>query len=151
MRKICLCVAAAASLLVAPAAYAQFVYLGHEYCWYSGGWKGPGFYRCGYAWRHGYGWGGPAGWMGYSYRGGAYYHGGAVYRGYYGGYHGGGVNAGAGYVSDPNGRYTQGTTVNGSNRSPTGSGIVTGPKGRNSSGAHTSRPGDQAGAVVPGH
>src|SRR5579871_3752596 len=22
----------------------QYVYLGHDYCWYGGGWHGPGFY-----------------------------------------------------------------------------------------------------------
>jgi len=35
---------------------------GRHYCWYGGGWRGPGFYWCGYAWRRG------------GYRGG--YHGG---------------------------------------------------------------------------
>ena len=45
---------------------AQFYHGGRQYCWYPGGWKGPGFYWCGYAYRTGYGWGGPAGWMGYS-------------------------------------------------------------------------------------
>ena len=34
---------------------AQFVYSGHQYCWYGNGWKGAGFYWCGYAWRHGFG------------------------------------------------------------------------------------------------
>src|SRR5271168_1037792 len=94
----------------------QFVYLGHQYCWYDGGWKGPGFYWCGYAYRHGYGWGGGAGWMGYSYRGGAYYHGGAVYRGggyYGGGYHGGAVSGGSAYARGPNGGVAHGGYVNG--------------------------------------
>lgn len=74
---------------------AQFAYLGRQYCWYPNGWKGPGFYWCGYAGRYGYGWGGPAGWMGYTYRGGSYYHGGAVYRG-------------GGYVRGPNGAVAHG-------------------------------------------
>ena len=26
----------------------QFVWLGHEYCWYDDGWQGPGWYWCGY-------------------------------------------------------------------------------------------------------
>ena len=43
----------------------QFIYLGHNYCWYDGGWQGPGFYWCGYAWRHGFGWGGGSGWHGW--------------------------------------------------------------------------------------
>src|SRR6201996_7316455 len=48
---------------------AQFVYLGRNYCWYDDGWRGPGFYWCGYAWRRGFGWGGGAGWHGW-HRGG---------------------------------------------------------------------------------
>ena len=42
-----------------------YFYGGQNYCWYGGGWDGPGFYRCGYAWRRGYGWGGPSGWRGW--------------------------------------------------------------------------------------
>ena len=64
---------------------AQFLWGGRNYCWYDGGWRGPGYYWCGYAWRRGYGWGGPGGWHGWA-RGGGGYHGG----GYGGGYHGGG-------------------------------------------------------------
>jgi hypothetical protein len=55
---------------------AQYVYLGHDWCWYEGAWRGPGFYWCGYAWRRGYGWGGPAGWRGW-YGGGHYWRHGA--------------------------------------------------------------------------
>ena len=44
----------------------QYVYGGYRHCWYRGGWKGPGWYRCGYAWRRGYGWGGPVGWNGWA-------------------------------------------------------------------------------------
>jgi hypothetical protein len=48
----------------------QFIYLGRNYCWYDGGWRGPGFYWCGYAWRQGFGWGGGWGWRGwYGHRG----------------------------------------------------------------------------------
>jgi hypothetical protein len=43
----------------------QFYWDGRRYCWYRHGWHGPGFYRCGYAWRHGHGWGGPMGWHGW--------------------------------------------------------------------------------------
>jgi hypothetical protein len=56
---------------------AQWFWGGRNYCWYDGGWRGPGYYWCGYAWRRGYGWGGGYGWRGW--RGGhpyAYYHGG---------------------------------------------------------------------------
>jgi hypothetical protein len=58
----------------------QFIYLGRNYCWYDGGWHGPGFYWCGYAWRRGYGWGGGSGWRGWAghpgwngWRGGAWH------------------------------------------------------------------------------
>src|SRR5580692_4258112 len=44
---------------------AQFVFGGRNYCWYDDGWRGPGFYWCGYAWRRGLGWGGGVGWHGW--------------------------------------------------------------------------------------
>jgi hypothetical protein len=44
---------------------AQFIWQGHRYCWYERGWRGPGWYRCGFAWRRGLGWGGPVGWRGW--------------------------------------------------------------------------------------
>jgi hypothetical protein len=47
----------------------QYVYRGRNHCWYPTGWKGPGWYWCGYRWRRGYGWGGPVGWRGWNYRG----------------------------------------------------------------------------------
>ena len=53
----------AGPLAVTPA---QYVYLGHNYCWYDAGWQGAGFYWCGYAMRRGYGWGGGEGWRGWS-------------------------------------------------------------------------------------
>lgn len=43
----------------------QYRWAGREYCWYPDGWRGPGFYRCGYRLRVGYGWGGPVGWHGW--------------------------------------------------------------------------------------
>src|SRR5579871_6174061 len=55
---------------------AQYFYGGHDYCWYDGGWHGPGFYYCGFAWRRGWGWGGPLGWRGW-YGGPTYWRGGA--------------------------------------------------------------------------
>jgi hypothetical protein len=45
--------------------HVQFRWAGGEYCWYEDGWRGPGFYRCGYRLRVGRGWGGPAGWHGW--------------------------------------------------------------------------------------
>jgi hypothetical protein len=91
---------------------AQWFWGGRNYCWYDGGWSGPGYYWCGYAWRRGYGWGGGYGWHrwggghpyayyhGGGYRGGGDWHGGGDYHhggDYHGGdYHGGGDHHGGG-------------------------------------------------------
>lgn len=98
---------------------AQYIYGGRHYCWYDLGWRGPGFYWCGYGARRGYGWGGGVGWHGWShggYRGGYRhgYHGG--YRGGYhgsgyahrGGYHGGGHYGGGGHGGYHGGHGTYG-------------------------------------------
>ncbi len=45
-----------------PIEKVQFIQGGITYCWYPSGWRGPGFYRCGWAWRTGLGWGGGWGW-----------------------------------------------------------------------------------------
>ena len=70
--------------------HVQFFYTGRNYCWYDGGWHGPGFYWCGYGLRVGYGWGGPWGWNGwYGHRGWNGWDGTAVWRGPgYPGWHG---------------------------------------------------------------
>lgn len=93
MRKFVLAAAAAAGFLAAPllpgsaeaapigaagfaqaaqdmnlAETVQYVYRGRRHCWYPTGWRGSGWYWCGYRWRRGYGWGGPAGWRGWYYR-----------------------------------------------------------------------------------
>jgi hypothetical protein len=70
----------------------QYIYGGQNYCWYTGGWQGPGFYQCGFAWRVGFGWGGGYGWRGW---GGGYAHG---WRGGGQGYAGGRGN-GQGYAN----------------------------------------------------
>ncbi|HEY1940808.1 MAG TPA: hypothetical protein VGH40_01680 [Roseiarcus sp.] len=78
---------------VAPVEKTQFAYGGYNYCWYPGGWRGPGYYWCGYAWRTGLGWGGPFGWNGWRWRGGyGGWHGGYGWHG--GGWHGGGWHGG---------------------------------------------------------
>ena len=70
---------------------AQYVYGGRRHCWYPNGWRGGGWYRCGYAKRRGYGWGGAAGWNGWAAPGvvvvaprvvapGRYYYGGRHYQ-----------------------------------------------------------------------
>jgi hypothetical protein len=69
---------------------AQFVLGGRNFCFYASGWKGPGFYWCGYANRRGLGWGGAEGWNGWRRGGvGGGFHGGVVHRGGRGGFHGG--------------------------------------------------------------
>lgn len=88
MKSLILAAAAAAALstgAVAPAANAQpalqltpvqfgfYLYGGRQYCYYFDGWRGPGWYWCGYAYRRGYGWGGPEGWRGWD-RGGRGHH-----------------------------------------------------------------------------
>jgi hypothetical protein len=50
-----------------------YIFGGRHYCFYIDGWRGPGWYWCGYAQRRGFGWGGPRGWHGWGgggYRGG---------------------------------------------------------------------------------
>ncbi|HUI96266.1 MAG TPA: ricin-type beta-trefoil lectin domain protein [Xanthobacteraceae bacterium] len=46
----------------ASAAPEYYYYTGHQYCWYDGGWHGPGWYWCGENLHVGIGWGGPIGW-----------------------------------------------------------------------------------------
>jgi hypothetical protein len=46
---------------------AVYVVSGRRYCFYFDGWHGPGWYRCGFAWRSGLGWGGAYGWRGWHY------------------------------------------------------------------------------------
>ena len=43
----------------------QFTWQGRPFCWYNTGWRGPGWYQCGFRWRRGLGWGGPVGWRGW--------------------------------------------------------------------------------------
>ncbi len=61
----------AAADRMSPVTEAQYAYVrywrGRRYCFYWDGWQGPGWYRCGYEWRHGYGWGGNPGWHGWVY------------------------------------------------------------------------------------
>jgi hypothetical protein len=52
----------AASDLGAVTEQVQFRFGGYDYCWADDGWRGPGWYWCGYAYRPGFGWGGPVGW-----------------------------------------------------------------------------------------
>jgi hypothetical protein len=53
--------------LVDQVAVRVYVHDGHRYCFYFNGWHGPGWYRCGFAFRRGLGWGGVYGWNSWSY------------------------------------------------------------------------------------
>jgi hypothetical protein len=73
---------------------AQFLFGGRNYCWYDDGWRGPGWYWCGYANRTGFGFGGGEGFHGWRRGGrGGGHGGGGVFRG--GGAHGGVFHGGA--------------------------------------------------------
>jgi hypothetical protein len=54
---------------VTTVAAAPFMFGGHNYCWYPGGWQGAGWYWCGYAYRQGIGWGGGEGFHGWNHGG----------------------------------------------------------------------------------
>jgi len=53
--------------LVDQVAVRVYTHEGRRYCFYFEGWHGPGWYRCGFAWRRGIGWGGVYGWNSWSY------------------------------------------------------------------------------------
>jgi hypothetical protein len=106
-----------------PIEKTQYYWGGQNYCWYPNGWRGPGWYWCGYAFTYGYGWGGGYGWRGWGVPGGwnggwhggypgwhgGYpgWHGGGIYHGHggYPGYHGGGVYHGGGMYHGGGGMY----------------------------------------------
>jgi hypothetical protein len=53
--------------LIDQVAVRVYVHEGRRYCFYFDGWHGPGWYRCGFAWRRGIGWGGVYGWNSWTY------------------------------------------------------------------------------------
>ncbi len=53
--------------LVDQVAVRVYVHEGRRFCFYFDGWHGPGWYRCGFAFRRGLGWGGEYGWNGWGY------------------------------------------------------------------------------------
>jgi hypothetical protein len=53
--------------LIDQVAVRVYVHEGQRYCFYFDGWHGPGWYRCGFAFRRGLGWGGVYGWNDWSY------------------------------------------------------------------------------------
>ena len=53
--------------LVDQVALRVYIHEGRRYCFYFNGWHGPGWYRCGFAFRRGLGWGGTYGWNDWSY------------------------------------------------------------------------------------
>ncbi|MDX2156559.1 MAG: hypothetical protein SFW09_08610 [Hyphomicrobiaceae bacterium] len=50
-----------------PVEAVQYYHNKRQHCWHWDGWKGPGWYWCGYHKRRGYGWGGGAGWNKWSH------------------------------------------------------------------------------------
>ncbi len=73
-------IAPAAPSLIENTAYIdvapdRVLFNGRWYCWYDSGWRGPGYYWCGYAMRVGFGWGGGDGWRGHWRRGGGHWRG----------------------------------------------------------------------------
>ena len=80
----------------------DFMLGGRNYCWYDDGWRGPGWYWCGYGSRYGYGWGGGEGfngWREHRYERDWHGHGGGGGGGRHdhGGTHGGGMHGGGGH------------------------------------------------------
>ena len=94
--------------LVDQVAVRVYVHAGHRYCFYFNGWHGPGWYRCGFAFRRGYGWGGVYGWNDWSY---------GPYERRYGG-------ARMGVETHSRSTTTTGSTIKNGNRSGTMSGNV---------------------------
>jgi hypothetical protein len=92
---------------------AQFIFSGRNYCWYPGGWQGPGYYWCGYAWRRGFGWGGGAGWNGWHGGGGGWRGAGWRGAGGHGGWQGGGGRGGFAHAGGMHGGAVHGQAVGG--------------------------------------
>jgi hypothetical protein len=71
MRTLMYVIAAAIAIVASSTSFntaakaEDFVYQGHKHCWYDNGWKGPGWYWCGYADKKGKGWGGAEGFQGW--------------------------------------------------------------------------------------
>src|SRR5215475_11002989 len=103
------------------------VYGGHRYCFYFNGWHGPGWYRCGFAFRRGLGWGGVYGWNDWSY---------APYEPRFGGRHHGqriGVESGSRRFGDRMGAETRTRRMDGSMDSRTSTRSSTGVETRSRS------------------
>jgi hypothetical protein len=108
----------------------QFFFGGRDDCWYDYGWRGPGFYWCGYAWRRGIGWGGGRGWHGW--RGGGHRDGHiGIGRGERGGVsiHGSGPRMGGGAVGISGGRASGGAHMGGGRGGGPGAGAGGGHRG----------------------
>ncbi len=120
--------------LIDRVAVRVYVHEGHRYCFYFNGWHGPGWYRCGFAYRRGFGWGGVYGWNDWGY--------GPAERRF--GHRGSDMQYGVGSGS--------GTTINSESRSGTSSGTVQ-TRSRSTSGSGTAIQGGsnvQGGANVQG-
>jgi hypothetical protein len=125
----------------------QFIWLGHEYCWYDDGWNGPGWYWCDYGGRVGVGWGGGYGW--HHWRGG-----------HPGGDHGGGSQGGkagsqggkAVSKGGPSGQSSKGGPSGQSSKGgPSGQGGKGGPSGQSSKGGPSGQGGKGGGSSGKGN
>jgi hypothetical protein len=116
---------------------------GHSYCWYDGGWHGPGWYWCGYNYNNGVGWGGPLGFNYWFHFGQPYINNPIVFvalPGYPGHPHGPGGGQGGFYIpgNKPGGQGGQGGV------------IIPGKKPDGQGGGQVGANGGQGGIIIPG-
>ena len=107
----------------------QFIYVGHNYCWYDDGWNGPGWYWCGDYLRRGFGWGGGSGWHGHHFRGGRGGGTRVIVRGGRGGRGGGGGGGGGGMMGGGGGGGGGGGMMGGGGGGGGGGGMMGGGGG----------------------
>ncbi len=127
--------------LIDRVAVRVYVHEGHRYCFYFSGWHGPGWYRCGFAYRRGLGWGGVYGWNDWGY--------GPAERRF--GHRQFGVRSGSGATIDSGSRSgTTRGTVQTRSRSTTGSGTAVQGGANVQGGTNVQGNGSSAGATVHG-
>jgi hypothetical protein len=137
----------AGSDLVDQVAVRVYVHEGHRYCFYFNGWHGPGWYRCGFAFRRGLGWGGVYGWNDWNYgpyerRYGARQHEQRM-----------GVQSGSGRTTtgvETRTRSTTGTNIETRTKSTTGSGVESGASIRGGKSGSTPNAQSEGGAKMQG-
>jgi len=98
-----------------------FLFGGRNYCWYDDGWRGSGWYWCGYGYRQGFGWGGGEGfngWTQHRYERDWHGHGDHMDHGDLGGHmeHGGHMDHGGGHMDHGGGHMDHGGGHGGEHR-----------------------------------